>query len=521
MIVTFLDSMKAFDTVSHNGLKVKLSELGINGKLWKLLDNMYFDLKSCIRCNNDVSRYFRLDRGVRQGSALSAKLYLIYINELINIISNSGKGAVLVDLNVCCPVQADDIALVTSNEHNMQTLINMCVNYSQRWKFQFSPTKSQAMSFSKRKLSHNLRLDGRTIPSCETLKHVGIVLEHGFNSTERTISACRSIKSTSMSIIKQGIHPSVLNPVVCSKIILQLCYTKALYGCELWNNLTNNEKLLLERAHRYVCKYVQGLPKLTRSDKCTTLLGWTTIVGYIDTKKLLFVGRIINMPSKLLPRQVFLTRLMLFYNKCTVTSGGFIPDIIQILKKYDLFKFIDSFVKSSQFPSQRHWKLLVKSSVHAKEEHSIMERFNIDSDFDYFKVIHKSVIPHRAWTIAKEHEHLRSQCQFVVSLCSLVRPHEPKLLCHKCGSFYSDPIIHIISNCSSVYRIRDELWCEFINIGPIDFSAMLHQMDDINLALTVLSCDSESFYNLSKHDAELFSIACVSYVYKICKAFDV
>jgi hypothetical protein len=30
--------MKAFDTVSHNGLKVKLYDLGIIGKMWNLLD---------------------------------------------------------------------------------------------------------------------------------------------------------------------------------------------------------------------------------------------------------------------------------------------------------------------------------------------------------------------------------------------------------------------------------------------------------------------------------------------------
>jgi hypothetical protein len=49
----------------------------------------------------------------------------------------------------------------------------------------------------------------------------------------------------------------------------------------IYHNLANNEILLLERIHRYVCKYVQGLPKLTRTDKCTTLLGWTSIECYI------------------------------------------------------------------------------------------------------------------------------------------------------------------------------------------------------------------------------------------------
>jgi hypothetical protein len=53
---------------------------------------------------------------------------------------------------------------------------------------------------------NNLRLDNNIIPECKTLKHVGIIFENGFNSTERAIAACRLIRSLSMSIIKQGIH---------------------------------------------------------------------------------------------------------------------------------------------------------------------------------------------------------------------------------------------------------------------------------------------------------------------------
>jgi hypothetical protein len=62
---------------------------------------------------------------------------LIYIDEHINIRSKSGKGAIMVDLNVGCPVQADDIALISSNVPFMQSLIDICVQYSKRWKFKF------------------------------------------------------------------------------------------------------------------------------------------------------------------------------------------------------------------------------------------------------------------------------------------------------------------------------------------------------------------------------------------------
>jgi hypothetical protein len=105
--------------------------------------------------------------------------------------------------------------------------------------------------------------DSRIIPTCFKVLHSGIIL---LSKGKLICIVCFvnfitwlfTVENVNFHlllywthIIKQGIHPSVMNPIVCSKIILQLCYTEALYGCELWNNLTKNEILLLERAHRY------------------------------------------------------------------------------------------------------------------------------------------------------------------------------------------------------------------------------------------------------------------------------
>ena len=90
---------------------------------------------------------------------------------------------------------------------------------------------------------------------------------------ERTLNACRSLRGTVMSMLHNGVHPAVLNPLVRAKIIRQVCYPKALYGCELWGELSKTETLMLERTHRYICKTIQGLPKLTRNDMCLSLIG--------------------------------------------------------------------------------------------------------------------------------------------------------------------------------------------------------------------------------------------------------
>ena len=57
--------------------------------------------------------------------------------------------------------------------------------------------------------------------------------------------------------------------------------------------------------------------------------------------------------------------------------------------------------------------------------------------------------------LLKSHKQLRTQCQYVVSLCALVKEDECELLCHKCGLLYWDPIVHIIASCPSVITILE------------------------------------------------------------------
>jgi len=188
-------------------------------------------------------------------------------------------------------------------------------------------------------------------------------------------------------------------------------------------------------------------------------------------------------------------------------------------------QYVDNLVRESCFPSTVQWKRIVKSKVISHEERCFQQRLNSDPDFTFFKEIHNSIEPHgphRAWKVALKYGHMITQCNFVISLCALVKPTEQncELLCHKCGYFYNDPIIHIIATCSSVRSIQDELWCEIINIGPIEFSVVLHSMNETNLALNILSCNSDCFFELSPDDSERFSVTCVRYIYRMCRNYN-
>lgn len=63
----FFDTRRAFDSVWHCALFVKLYELRIKDKLWRILVEMYKDILSAVYLNKRLSNWFPVSQGVRQG----------------------------------------------------------------------------------------------------------------------------------------------------------------------------------------------------------------------------------------------------------------------------------------------------------------------------------------------------------------------------------------------------------------------------------------------------------------------
>ncbi|CAG2242874.1 unnamed protein product [Mytilus edulis] len=439
--IVLLDSTKAFDTVPHDGLRIKLYEYGLPAKLWCLLDNMYSDLTSAVFSGGKLSNWFKLHRGVRQGSVLSAKLYLIFINDLFDKLESSQQGAFIHDLNASTPVQADDISIIATDRQSSQVMVKICEEYSIHWSFAFSAGKSQLLHFGKPTTGTDVLLYNEPISTVKIAKHCGINLYTCLKSMDRTIDVCRTLRATVISLIRLGVHPAILNPIVLFKFVKQVCYPKALYGCELWGKLTSTEWLMLERTQHYICKNIQGLPRRTRSDMCLPMIGWFSIESYVDEKKLLFLGRICNLPCESVSFRILIRRVNDFkYNDGSHSNLGFTVDIINILRKYELSTYFNDFCETGLFPTPLIWKRIVKTTVAAFEIVNWKRRINIDDDFVAFKMIKKEYAPHPAWTIALKHPNLRKQAQYLTSVCCLVRDYDngQNILCDRCGKMFLD-----------------------------------------------------------------------------------
>ena len=71
----YVDMCKCFDTIYRNGLWYKMYNAGIQGKILRVVKDMYQKVKSCVRYCNNYSDYFEYSVGLRQGEIMSPILF--------------------------------------------------------------------------------------------------------------------------------------------------------------------------------------------------------------------------------------------------------------------------------------------------------------------------------------------------------------------------------------------------------------------------------------------------------------
>ena len=122
-----------------------------------------------------------------------------------------------------------------------------------------------------------------------------------------------------------------MHTLSCLKIYRCIALPKALYGCENWSNLSN-AYILSPRTHRYCIKYIQGLPRITRTDIALSMVGSHSLESEIDSRKLQLFGQFCILRIDHWLRHIFIHRLTSHFVNGAY-QAGFIPGVVRLLEK--------------------------------------------------------------------------------------------------------------------------------------------------------------------------------------------
>ena len=177
-LAVFIDLSKAFDTVNHNILLQKLTKLGIRNKCLDLITNYLSDRCQKTVVNGIESDHKTISCGVPQGSVLGPLLFLFYINDLCNIITN------------CKPyLYADDTVLVTSAPNvytahlNLQHDLENVTNWCKGNKLSINVKKTKGMLLGTRSMVKKrtnvppLKIQNSTIDLVFQYKYLGVTID--------------------------------------------------------------------------------------------------------------------------------------------------------------------------------------------------------------------------------------------------------------------------------------------------------------------------------------------------------
>eukprot|EP00112_Aurelia_sp_Birch-Aquarium-sp1_P026342 Seg9297.1 transcript_id=Seg9297.1/GoldUCD/mRNA.D3Y31 product="putative RNA-directed DNA polymerase from transposon X-element" protein_id=Seg9297.1/GoldUCD/D3Y31 len=85
----YMDFAKAFDTVPHERLLVKLKGYGIKGKVLEWIRHFLSGCRQRVVVNGHCSSWAPVNSGIPQGSVMGPLLFICYVNDMPEVVHSA------------------------------------------------------------------------------------------------------------------------------------------------------------------------------------------------------------------------------------------------------------------------------------------------------------------------------------------------------------------------------------------------------------------------------------------------
>ena len=313
-VIVLLDFAKAFDKVCHSYLPTKMSAFGFTQDLISWIIAFLSNRRQKVTLGNASSDWCNVQSGVPQGSVIGPLLFIIFINDLPDLIHHK------------CKLFADDTKIIASlksdqDRINLQADINSCVAWAALWKMSFNASKCKVMTFKKR--SNNILNtafifdsdsnytmcndygDVQILEETSVERDLGILLDNRLNWSHQIDSSISKAYKT-LGMLRRSFK--YWTPDTFRTLFTTFVRPHLEYCAPIWNPSDKASITALEKVQRKASKAVPSLRSYSYSERLkkfslTTLENRRNRGDFIQFYKLQKGLNIVNWTEPIAPRQ--------------------------------------------------------------------------------------------------------------------------------------------------------------------------------------------------------------------------
>lgn len=273
--------------MSHKLLDVKLAALNINENVQNWIRNYLNGRTQSVVLNNVASSPITVSSGVPQGSVLGPLLFLIYINDIVELITSPIK------------LFADDCVIyreITTEDDidTLQTDLDKVAIWCKKWNMNLNIKKCSSVSFSKKlsKFQQRYNINGTLIDVQSEYKYLGVYFTESL-TWHKQIDTVIAKASRMLHFIRRNFKQATREV----KETLYFLHVRTIldYACVIWDPyqdyLINRLEKLQNQAARFVCNNYSPYSSISEM-KAT--LGWDLLHMRRQKLRLKLLHRIYN-----------------------------------------------------------------------------------------------------------------------------------------------------------------------------------------------------------------------------------
>ena len=178
--IIYTDFAKAFDSIPHKRLFAKLQSIGVQGQLLRWIEAFLTGRRHRVSLSGELSDWTDVTNGIPQGSVLGPILFVIFINDMPNVVKN------------CCKLFADDAKLYRpviseADTQSLQSDIDNLMEWSSTWQLPFNSRGNNSRPY---------HMNDHILENVTEEKYLGVTIYHQLKFQMHTSAAIKNVKLT-------------------------------------------------------------------------------------------------------------------------------------------------------------------------------------------------------------------------------------------------------------------------------------------------------------------------------------